>query len=219
MGRPRKNSGAPDAQQRIITAFWDLLEMHQLREINVGVIAAKADCNRGTFYYHYRDINDLIEAIIENELLKDNVIPRAIFGLVTGVNQQSIRQTTETIMRHFNRLNLLIEKGGMSIINSKIKTAIVKMWEAVFCIEGTGLNEQSRYIIEYASSGILGVISFSQQQENQLNTLSITEEFRADMSEFMLNQISKSQGVPKEEILSRLMMIGRFTDLPSTSAG
>ena len=54
MARPKK-SNQPSVRDRMIEAFWQLLEDNQLHEISVGMIVAKAGCNRGTFYYHFAD--------------------------------------------------------------------------------------------------------------------------------------------------------------------
>ena len=47
----------------MIEAFWQLLENNQLHEISVGMIVAKAGCNRGTFYYHFADKDELLSLI------------------------------------------------------------------------------------------------------------------------------------------------------------
>lgn len=213
MGRPRKESGRPTAQQRLSEAFWSLLESNQINEITVGILAAKAGCTRGTFYYHYEGIDHMIERIIEEELLKDNVIPSLIFSLVTGVNQEADSQIYARIEAYLAHISLLIEKGGTSVVTKKIKSSIASMWEAVFNIDGNGLTDETRLIIEFTTNGMLGIITYTANEQAHVDFLMRTHEFRKEMSSFLLSQISRSQDLPLDEVLSRLMLLGNFTKL------
>ena len=67
MARPRKDQG-DCAEQRIKDAFWALLEQNDLKDITVSMITSKANCNRGTFYYHFNSLEELVDAIITDEL-------------------------------------------------------------------------------------------------------------------------------------------------------
>ena len=51
-------------------AFVDLLSTKTINEISVKELCAKADINRGTFYSHYLDINDLLNHL-EEELIME----------------------------------------------------------------------------------------------------------------------------------------------------
>ena len=61
---------------KIHTAFIDLLETHELDEINVTDICSIAGINRTTFYMNFRDLQDLATAEM-NRLEAENL---AIFG-------------------------------------------------------------------------------------------------------------------------------------------
>ena len=79
MARPKK-SNQPSVRDRMIEAFWQLLEDNQLHEISVGMIVAKAGCNRGTFYYHFADKDELMLAA-----LKLRGCPTALFPLLLAI--------------------------------------------------------------------------------------------------------------------------------------
>ncbi len=78
MARPRKDQG-DCAEQRIKDAFWALLEQNDLKDITVSMITSKANCNRGTFYYHFNSLEELVDAIITDELFINSSVPRALF--------------------------------------------------------------------------------------------------------------------------------------------
>lgn len=58
----------------IRAAFIKILESKPLEKITVGDISEECGINRNTFYYHYRDIFDLLEAILADET--DNIVTR-----------------------------------------------------------------------------------------------------------------------------------------------
>lgn len=54
-------------KKAIRETFLALLEEHPLSSITVKVLVETCGINRNTFYYHYRDLPDLIEEIINDE--------------------------------------------------------------------------------------------------------------------------------------------------------
>lgn len=55
-------------QKKLKTALLALLEQKDLQELSITEVTRQADCNRVTFYSHYRDLNTLLEAIVEDHL-------------------------------------------------------------------------------------------------------------------------------------------------------
>lgn len=54
----------------IRNAFIQLLEEKEWNKISINAITTKAEINRVTFYLHYKDINDLIDSML-NELIAE----------------------------------------------------------------------------------------------------------------------------------------------------
>lgn len=54
-------------EQAIKTAFMKLLAEKPLSQISVRMIAEECGINRNSFYYHFRDIPDLMEAIVRED--------------------------------------------------------------------------------------------------------------------------------------------------------
>lgn len=59
-------------ERAIMQAFLDLLSTKSMDKITVKDIIEKVGINRNTFYYHYEDIYDLIDAIFQQEV--ENVV-------------------------------------------------------------------------------------------------------------------------------------------------
>lgn len=73
-------------EEKIKKAFYKLLEKYNLDEIDVNMICKQVNVKRQTFYYHYRNIYDLIFSIYCNKKVGDfldddiNSIVRTIFS-------------------------------------------------------------------------------------------------------------------------------------------
>lgn len=157
MARPRK-SERDAAGIRLANAFWTLLEHHRLANITVGMVAEQAELNRGTFYYHFKSMDDLVDRVIEDEILGNESVMQNVFGLIAG---SSTVDSLETLInRKTDRFALLINQGGMDLFSVKIKRLVFATWKAILCDEGEELSPSTRMIIEYSTSGVIGIIAY-----------------------------------------------------------
>ena len=201
MARPRKDQGS-SAEQRIKQAFWSLLETTDLRDLTVGMIAKQAQCNRGTFYYHYQSLDELFDVVITEELLLENGVPRGLFYLVCKhINPFE----DEEFMLHVNRFSLMMERAGQQCVDAKAKASIVKSWEQILYTHRP-LTMETRLIIEYTTSGIIGLLSYL-HREGLLNTSPIPDELLANLTtncQYLVSSISQAQNIPLRELEDRI---------------
>lgn len=194
MARPRKDQG-DCAEQRIKDAFWALLEQNDLKDITVSMITSKANCNRGTFYYHFNSLEELVDAIITDELFINSSVPRALFYLLC---KKSNPFEQENFALHIKRFGLMMNRGGQEGIDTKVKIAATEMWERLLCTNDEKLTIETRLIIEYTLSGLIGLISYL-HREGLLDKHNIPEEmifsFKTN-SQYLLTSISKAQNIP-----------------------
>lgn len=217
MGRPRKDGGEPEARQRLIDAFWTLLEANQLREITVGMITSEAKCNRGTFYYHFADMDALVSSAIESEFLGTRALSRDIFSLVAGMEEQL--WDSFLIGERAARLSLVMEKGGSDIVNEKVKSVVVKMWRAILCTNGNDLAPATRLIIEYATSGMIGLLAANARgKEEELPAIMVESGFLRENAVSTLSLISKAQGIPAEDVVARLQIASQLMEVQVSKA-
>ncbi|WP_346688022.1 TetR family transcriptional regulator [Enteroscipio rubneri] len=59
--RPALRGGAP------AESVWELIEEQPLERMTVGDLTARAGCNRGTFYYYYDDMYEMLDVMIDRE--------------------------------------------------------------------------------------------------------------------------------------------------------
>lgn len=207
MGRPRKDSQIVDAKQRLVDSFWSLLEQHKLHQVTVGMVAQDAKCNRGTFYYHYTDMDNLIQRATEQELLASNTTLNGLFGLMTGEDVQANLSKTRDCP-HIKRFALLIEQGGFDIAFKSVKIFVTHLWTCILCPQSKQLKPETRVILEYSVCGLFGmfVSSLDPNQEEGIPCTPALYRFTAENSQFLFSQICKAQETPLEEAAARLRM-------------
>ncbi len=218
MGRPRKDSETLDAKERIYQAFWELLEDYNFHEITVGMIAAKAQCNRGTFYYHFDDINDLAEKAINREFFTNGLVSRGVIRIICG--DISMPRELNSILPNLSRIQTLAERGGGSLIMDKIKMTVLRIWEIVLGVEEKDFEPTTRLIIEYAISGIVGVLSYSSKNIIHLETIfedNAWLPFVRANAHTLYHSICTAQNIGPQEAETRLKALARFLELSNYS--
>lgn len=207
MARPRKNSGTPDARERILNSFWTLLGTHRLNEITVGMIVRQAGCNRGTFYYHFSDMSDLLYCAIEQEVMGESNLAMDLFNMATGAGE-GYRVLSG---RRRERFALIVHQGGKDEVERAVKAVMLELWKAVLCPDGEELKSEARMLIEYASSGIMGVIVYlDSEDEGELDVDAVNERL-VDIARFMLSTVAEAQGLTMDELLMRLKILNNVS--------
>ncbi len=212
MGRPRIDNNEPSAVDRIYQAFWELLETNMVKDITISMVSAKAGCNRGTFYYHFKDMDDLLYRVIETDLMGSNNESYAhlIFRmLATPSSELLLAQVENKIARH---LFLLANQGGMDIVDAKIKAIISNMWRDVLCEEGCELCFESRLMIEYSVSGLIAMILliYRLQEKGEDIPKSVDMESFQQVARIQIVRLARFEDVDPAEVLMRLRMYDKF---------
>ena len=201
MARPRK-SERDTADIRLANAFWALLEHHRLANITVGMVAEQAELNRGTFYYHFKSMDDLIDRAIEDEVLGNGPILQNMLSLVAG--SSTANGFEAFIKQDMDRIALLIKQGGIDSFSIKIKCLMFGTWKAILCDEGEELSPSTRMIIEYSTSGVIGIIAYGALHGSGEVPPEFFLSFAKNNSDFLVRQIGIAQGIPHEDVLERV---------------
>lgn len=201
MARPRK-SERDAAGIRLANAFWTLLEHHRLANITVGMVAEQAELNRGTFYYHFKSMDDLVDRVIEDEILGNGSILQNMLSLVAG--SSTANGFEAFIKQDIDRIALLIKQGGMDSFSIKIKCLMFGTWKAILCDEGEELSPSTRMIIEYSTSGVIGIIAYGALHGSGEVPPEFFPSFAKSNSDFLVRQIGIAQGIPHEAVLERV---------------
>lgn len=127
-------------KKRLREALLELLCTKNVKDITVSELALKADINRGTFYTHYRDAEDLLAGITEEFLDEiDNC-----FSL--GANRNILEGLFECIDRQRDLFEVMLKEAYFAEFSSRLEAVI-----EAGCRRTWKLDERSqRYISDNA---------------------------------------------------------------------
>ncbi|WP_163196248.1 TetR/AcrR family transcriptional regulator [Bifidobacterium platyrrhinorum] len=162
MARPKATERS--APERMQEAFWTLLEKKPYAQITISDITRESGLNRSAFYYHYANIPELADDAIA-----------AIYGEpgVTGFIAHIIRQDGDIgMLRDYalefvgspehlasiRHLSLIAGPHGSTGLAAQLKTYVGGVWLSVLGLDESQLSSGQRIVLEFATSGILGVL-------------------------------------------------------------
>lgn len=209
MARPRKCEHV-FADEKLIDSFWACLADYRLSDITISTITRKAELNRGTFYYHFQDMDDLTARAIEREF-DSQALLFSIFDLITGA--PGCTPAAQLMQKRMQKLVLLVEHGGLDVLSTQVKRLVRQMWSAVLCNSGESLKPETLFIIEYTTSGIIGLIANDAMRASVQSSPDALNGFLKRNSAFLLEQIGNAQGVPRDIIIERVLATRRLSHL------
>jgi len=149
----RRKVMARFTRKAIIQTFREMLEKTPLDKITVTNIIEKCEINRNTFYYHFRDIYDLLESFFKEEL--ERVIEANTNESWQNILRDVLQMVTENrqIVYHiFNSLNRdQLERYVFDSTNKHMYELVKK--------EAEGLNvtdEDIRFVSEFYQYAFTG---------------------------------------------------------------
>ncbi|CDE05293.1 regulatory protein TetR [Anaerotruncus sp. CAG:390] len=132
-------------KQAIKTSFIKLLNEQPLNKISVRSIVEDCGINRNSFYYHYRDIPDLIEEIVKEEI--DSLISK--YPTISSIDEcvcVALRFTLENkraVLHIYNSVNRdIYERYLMKICEYVVATYL----DTVFGREDVGERDRAAAI-------------------------------------------------------------------------
>ena len=194
-----------DAKSKLIQAFWDLLEDNDVREISIGMLVAQANVNRGTFYYHFEDKDSFLSEVLELELSN---VSNIVFTLVTGIDVDGNDEIISN--EHILRVALFMDHGGRNMIERQIKDYIVDIWTTLLCPTGGQIKEETRMVIEYMGSGMLGLLTYIGFKDGgELH--SFPSDFMRKYSQVAFGIICEAEDISPDDLLMRFRMYNQIS--------
>lgn len=150
MIRPRKDSPGPHAEQRIITAFWALLETRGYEAITVALLSRTAHVSPNTLYYHFQGIEDVAVAAF-NGVLSRELVMKVLNADVKGLKQ--ILDEDESLVVRFHRVSLFAASRSAEL-ETIFADSITGIWLSTLNISRDDLDEEERLDIAFCISGL-----------------------------------------------------------------
>jgi AcrR family transcriptional regulator len=159
-GMNQESQRVTETKERIRNAFFDLYGEKKIDRISIKEITDRAQLNRGTFYVYYKDIYDLLEKT-EDELIAELVIKLRdlIPRIIREENINPFLPPLEFYQRYSKFLKILLGANGDPNFIHKIKTILKKTIRELLQKEQIPEIENLEYVMEFLSSGMIGIIS------------------------------------------------------------
>lgn len=208
MARPRKDSGVLDARSRIIEAFWQLVEHERIAELSVGRLSDVAGCNRGTFYYHFKDIDDVCRAAVDQILTDDGSLVDALWRLAATGDLTSLDD--ERLRFRLHRLITGIEAGAAREIGWTLRSHALERWQQAACPDGGDLGPDACFAIQFMVSGVMDFIvalGYAGERGDVSIVTKLSEPAQAYLREVSYSTaktVAVAQGVDERVLLDRI---------------
>ncbi len=203
MARPRKDAAEANARTRIIDAFWSSLERVPRSAMTVGAIVEMAQCNRGTFYYHFADLDVLASCAVREEFFSDDTLVLAIFGTLVNGDAQVFDRGVPALRLH--RMSVAIRAGERQMVEDTVREEVQQRWQKHLCARGEELTPEARFAIQFMVGGVLGFISYMLTTGHAPNPLPPAERaYLASVARATLNAVADAQGLEPVEVLARV---------------
>ena len=191
---------------RLADALWGCLETRRLTEVSVGDVIEAAGVSRGSFYYHFADLDHLVAWALSQELLNSD---RAGHSFLVLAAQQERPEETPAVSRSLARVGLLLDRGGMSSVFEVTLDAMLRLWRDALCAEGEELPDEVVAQLEYAVGGTVGMLSRARSSTEAKRRMSMA--FVHERHLWLVARVAEVLGVSPRELAARLERARRAT--------
>lgn len=176
MARPRKSERDEMATVKIENAFWSLLETERYSDITVLRVSQEAEINRNSFYYHYRDIDDLAQKAFVNNV--NNEISKTLVAALLSAFQEgkSAPVFDMSILPHSKRI-MLCARSNSPYLNQLVNDLLKTVWFDSMSIKEELMSADEKMQARFISAGLVAVLGSQEVKNNPLfmSTLSQSE--------------------------------------------
>ena len=170
------NKNSEETKERIKKAFIKLYKENRIEKITISQLTKEAKVYRGTFYYYYTDIYDLLEQIEESffkEVIED------VLGVIEGILVGDIEERAVEITEHFKKYEEIMT---LFFVDKPNTTLIRRLKEAAKCkvlmklgIDNNNLSNEDKYILEYIASAQVGIITKWIENKRDINAVDLAK--------------------------------------------
>lgn len=185
--------------ERLADALWTCLEESRLTEVSVGDVIAAAGVSRGTFYYHFACLDQLVAWALRRELLD---IDHEGHSLADIASCEQSPVETPALSTSCARVCLLLNRGGMSSVYEVVLEDMLRLWSSALCPEGQELPDAVVEELEYAVGGTVGMLARAGASSDAKRRSSLTLVHRRNLK--LVRSVAEIIDESPREVLARL---------------
>lgn len=152
MARPRKDSTAPSARERLLAAFWELLAEMPYESITVAALVRRAKVSPNTLYSHFGSYRGVVRAALD-EVLDPRLLPM----LVSGMEAEDASHAAATAKR-LDKV-ILFASDGSGELSSMLKEALLETWLHSLRLSKKGLAPLEETELDFIFAGVVSMLS------------------------------------------------------------
>lgn len=180
-------------------ALWDCLETRSLTELSVGDVIETASVSRGSFYYHFSDLDHLVSWALARELFDSDREGHSFLELAA---RKEAPEENPVVTRSLERMCLLLGRGGMSAVYEVALDAVLRLWEAALCPDGGPLPDEVVAQLEYAVGGLVGMLARASVSTEAKRRISIA--FLHERHLWLVARVSEVLGREPRDVMALL---------------
>lgn len=169
MARPKKSDRDAMATVRIEDAFWKLLGEMSYSDITVLRVSQESGANRNSFYYHYRDIDDLARSAFLNNV--DSEVSRGLLSaLLPGSEDKEsspVPAFGTELLTHSERIMLCAGSDSL-FLNRLVKDLLIRVWFDALKIDASALSPEENLQVSFIFSGLVSVLGSREVKDSPL---------------------------------------------------
>ena len=167
MARPKKANTDEMATVKIENAFWKLLEEESYSEITVLRISQESGTNRNSFYYHYRDIEDLAYQAFRH--IADTESSKMLLSVLLSAFQGNPAKKNDLVDPSFldTAKHVMLYAGSDStFLKDMVSDLLKETWFETLAIKEDQLSEIEKLQIGFIFAGLVATLGSKAVQEN-----------------------------------------------------
>lgn len=198
MARPKKENTEEKATVKIENAFWKLLETEKYSEISVLRICQESGVNRNSFYYHYRDIDDLASTAFKNNAADD--VTDSLFSMLLSSIREgagtSAADIDPSILPHSKKIMLCAASDSV-FLNRLVCDLLRQIWFEALHIDEDKLTIIDELQVDFIFSGLTSILGCAKIRTTPLlmSELSQTEIGKAAIGTLKSISVRQQKGL------------------------
>lgn len=173
MARPKKADKDEMATVKIENAFWRLLEKGSYSEITVLRISQESRTNRNSFYYHYRDIEDLAYQAFRH--VSDSGASRMLLSALLSTfqgNPAGLRESIDSSVMDAAKHVMLYAGSDSAFLKDMVSNLLKETWFEALAIREDQLTEIEKLQVRFIFAGLVATLG-SDAVQNDPDTMPV----------------------------------------------
>lgn len=147
-GRPKRDTKGPSAKERIVQAFWEMIEEMPYDGIGIVALAKRANVSPNTLYYHFDNKEDVARLALQGALSRE-----AVRSVLAGGTMGSMLDS-EKGQASLHKL-MLIGGSGSAELTETLAAELQSLWLEETGVPLEGLTEWDKSELSFIFSGIV----------------------------------------------------------------